>query len=116
MHRAGIDGAGARRRLRGFWPEVFFRLGCKSLAATHAAEEMILPLMGETVFCGGALDAHAADGIDGCVARVVAVFAAAAGVSMGAGAVMMAGMSRVCAIRLIELRHEISPGLLNYIP
>ena len=75
---------------------------------------MILPFMGEAMLGSGALDAHAADRIDGCVVRVVAVFAAAAGVSVRG--VMMAGMSRACAIRLIELRHEISPGLLNYIP
>jgi hypothetical protein len=56
---------------------------------------------------------HAAHRIDGDVRLIVAVavFAAAAGVS--AFAVMMAGVSRVCAIRLIELCHEISPGLLN---
>jgi hypothetical protein len=114
MHRTGVDGAGRRFRLGLLRLQEFFRLGLETLAATLAAEEVVLAAIGKTMLGGLDGDAHAADGIGGDRRRRGAVAAAAAGRGSLPGPVMRAGM-RVGAVSVLHL-HQVSPGLLNYIP
>src|SRR5258707_3682828 len=109
MHRAGVDRAGRRRRLRLFRLQEFFRLGLKALAASRRAEEIILALVSKTVLCGLGVDAHAANRIDrDCRAGGfigIALFSAAAGFLLRLLALMIAGGSFAAFVVIIELRY-----------
>jgi hypothetical protein len=116
MHRTGVDGAGRRRRPGRFRLEEFFGLGFEALAATRAAEEIFLAPVLEAVLCGPSLDAHATNRIDRDTRFLIAAAMVAAATGGSPGRVMMAGVSRACAVCVRFLRHFISPGYLNNIP
>ena len=77
-------------RLTGF--QEFLRLRRKAFAAPRAAKEIILAVVAEAVFCGRAVDLHAADRIDRDCVLLAAMLATATGMR---GRAVMRGVRRM---------------------
>ncbi|KTR95982.1 hypothetical protein SB3_31360 [Methylobacterium radiotolerans] len=118
VHRAGVDRAGRRRRLRLAGLEVLLGICLEALAAAAAAEQILLALVAEAVLGSRRVDLHAADRIDreGRLGGRGAVIMLAAAAGMRGRAMMMISV-RMVVLRLChETLSRPYPGLLIFIP